>query len=387
MLIFLLIISTVSVPSAQTLPQNSDQFAEIDSLCAGFSAYLGLALPYLPEPDTIFLDAKESKGLTNKTVELLCRLDKGGKVIAVQYGADSAAVTEPVDKYLRKLRFSFRNGRALPFPQLVPVRLRFVPGRERGKAVIINCPVTAIAKNSDAMVSNSELLDRFFNLNNITPPAVFDIPPLAFKTDIHRKDGRYYTITALLKLDEAGELEDVSFPIPGMADMNHPVMMAMIRSKFTPTKIGEKPIASECLLTFRIFDNLEYPYHPDLAEASDSSLIATRRWFMRRYFNPLDISAPPLPREFPYGHMPVSGLSLKANGYARVEIIINDSGLVKGVSVKSVTEGLKGYVRDIVKRLNFYPAVDTSGRPVTFIGFVRMEIGRNREVVYNPEWR
>ncbi|MCK5125141.1 MAG: hypothetical protein KAR42_02700 [candidate division Zixibacteria bacterium] len=356
----------------------------VDSINSQVGQYLGLALPY-HKRDVIELDLKKSEGLKSRTVQILLQVDKKGKVKDISYNADSAAYIKPIQKHLKKLKFKFLDGMPISFPQKIPVIIKYKPIFKSGKKVTLDFPVNFNVE-TDNYESNRFLLALYFEHNNIAPPEVVALPPLSYPADVHEKSGRYLTISAKIKLSKTGELEDIQFPLENMKTGTHQVFTALLNASFEPFLINNEPRPCEFFLTFRIFDNLKYPYLPKIDVKNDSTAFHSELYFVTSYFNSGDISIFALPREFPELVIPASGLSVEVYGEGLAEVVIDEDGRITGISTLRATGNMGGYIRDIMLRLNFYPAVNSRGEPIAFFGRIRLGIDYMNKVVYFPEW-
>jgi hypothetical protein len=168
--------------------------------------------------------------------------------------------------------------------------------------------------------------------------------------------------------------------------MAHQVHVALMRAGFSPARIKGEPVATEFLVTFRIFDNISYPFSP--LQEPDSSLPQplTADYFMTYYYSENDISLYPLPRKRARGYIRAPQFADEPPGFANVLIGLDQTGTLVHVGVLRVRTGLRRAAAEVTRLITWYPAVNNRGEPVSFSGMVRLEFRGEPEIVYIPEW-
>ncbi len=366
----------ISIPALLLM---TSLLAAQDDKIPGFSPYMGLSVPYPETIPELTVEPPGDRRITNGFRTARIVVDAQGKVRDLVFSEDSAYWFEPLVNKREEIRFGFSEGRKLKDTLKVPVQLEYY-GPAQNKSVRLHFPV------SQDIVSNKPLLEEFFDINNIKPPAVIDLPPVNCKVDRAKREPDYLTITALVSLDENGELLDLAYPIPGQDQMTHRIHVALINAEFEPARINGQPFACNFLLTFRIFDNIGYPFSPFQPHDSMRTPVVTEKYFMTRYFNHRDISVPALPRRFASGTILSPEYGRRVHGWLVAEIGINTEGRVSFVSVHHRKTKRASAAREVLMTTTWYPAADWRGKAKLFSGNVRLEFNRTRNVVYIPEW-
>jgi hypothetical protein len=262
----------------------------------------------------------------------------------------------------------------------LPVELHFKGKTFETKKVEMRFPIRP------DQTSDPDLLMWLFEANSVLPPEPTRLPPIYYNVHPERKDSPYHTVSALLSLDEGGDLLEVTFPIKGQDIMTHPVLITLIGGEFEPAFINGEPIASKFILTFRIFDNLKYPISSLYETDSINAENATRKHFLTQYYSTKDISIYPLPRKYPFGSIHSAKLGQGSGGFADLKINIDPEGMVSGVFVLRASSGLRDKARDIIRLTRWYPAINYLGENQGFSGKVRLQFDGSTRVVYIPEW-
>jgi len=346
---------------------------------AQVTLYLGLSIPY-PESIPSLKASLKDRLVKSRSTVIYFAVDKKGSVKKVEYPADSAAVFEPLLKDLKKIKFQFLEGRDLEFPLTVPVEVTFASSDREHGAIGLKLPV------SPEIISEPELLARLFERNGVEAPQVIELQPLYYRVASPRDGPDYSTVTARVFLDEKGELQDITYPIPGQSANSHQVQMALMNARFGPAKIKSQPAACDFLLTFRIFTNLKYPFSPLQAPDSTAAPPFTARYFMTPYFNAADIGVPALPRIHGAGQIQAANLGLGRTGIAELLVRIDSTGSASSVKVLKGTPGIDDRAGQAVRLINWYPARDCRGAARSFAGKISMTFDGSTRIVYIPEW-
>jgi hypothetical protein len=256
-----------------------------------------------------------------------------------------------------------------------------VPGiARREDSLALTFPV------SQEALTDSVLLNEYFQLNGIQAPRVTHLPPVTYVFDIYDTAARYSTVTMQVSLDKSGELQDITYPNPAQSDMAHQVHMAVMNASFAPARIGGEPMAAEFLLTFRIFKNIDYPFSPHQPEDTARPQPVTARYFMTQYYNENDISLHPLPHKHAQGFIRGSKFRQSPSGFADVLIAIDSAGKPERIVVRRCSSGLREAAYKAARLISWYPAMTSSGATAAFTGQIRLEFSGTSNVVYIPEW-
>jgi hypothetical protein len=370
------LILTILCLHASVLPAQADQ-----TPVPGFSPYLGMAVPYPADTLTrTIATGGNNPELPYRSVVVTLLIDSAGNVLDLKYPPDSADFARPVETILKSARYQFTGGNQLPSPVMLPVGVSYRALTKDTLEVVFRFPLGA------DQVPDTTLLYRLFSLNGVTPPEVIALPPLFYRVDSTRDTLEYLVITAQVTLDERGELTDLAFPVPGHDRMTHTVHAALIRARFKPATLGGQLIPCQFLLTFRLFDNLRYPYSPFDPPDSGASLPMTTRYFMTRYFSDADFSIIPLPRNYPSRYLLTPRYGTNRIGNAKISITISTAGIVVSQSLRTVTPEVTAEARTLVRLIQWYPALNRAGQAVEYTGMVSLTFDGSAEVVYIPEW-
>ncbi len=345
---------------------------------SGIVRYLGLAVPY---PDTLLENPEVPAGggvRFPETVRAWLTVDSSGTTRTVTCADDSAVYIDPVRAELEALHFSFTPGIDISPTLSIPVTINFSGRTTTGWNVKMLFPVSA------EQATDSVLLKEFFAANGVEPPRITAMMPIKYGIAFDQEKLRYWTITAQVSLDAEGDLMDITYPIAGQDAMRHPVQMALIRAEYTPTRLKGKPLATDFLVTFRIFDNIKYPFSPlDLTDTADVPLAA--RYFMTYYYNENDISLYPIPRR-PADQTLQSSQLGRLTGFAEVTVDIDTAGTVTGARVGRTVERTRHAAYKAARLLQWYPAIDVRSQPTDFTGEIRFDFVGSPKIVYIPEW-
>lgn len=354
-------------------------YAEGDSASA-VTPFLGLSLPY---PDTIpswVVKPKAGLLLKNPSVPITLMITGDGRVTDIQYAPDLVDRVDAIKNQLESLRFRYTSGKAVPFPAALPIEVSFSvrsPGEWRAEP---RFPIRP------GLMSDSTLLRLLLEKNGIKPPAIVALPPVFYQPDPLLKNPDYLTITARVRIDDSGKLVDIAYPIRGQDRMTHQVQIALMNARFMPLFNNGRASPAEFLLTFRIFDNLQYPYSPLATSDSTDTPPLTARYFLTQSYCANDVSVPPLPRNHPKGYIHTAAFGKKRIGVAKAKVTIDETGAVISVLPLTASPAVSSIVRDVIRLTTWYPAVNAAGERNRYSGTVRIQFDGTPQVVYNPEW-
>ncbi|MDD4051578.1 MAG: hypothetical protein PHR28_06740 [candidate division Zixibacteria bacterium] len=352
--------------------------SEIDR--PSMAPYLGLAVPV---PDTIPALTAPPSGtpyISGGSYALSLVVDKKGHVKKLRYPSDSADYYAPVKEIYKQFHFRFLDGAKIGFPLSVPVTLEYSHAVAKARKVSLRFPIAADS------ISDILLLTRFFAENKIIPPTVAFLPPVYYRMPSDWKAADCPTITARVFLDAEGKLENLDFPFPGGEGMTHPVQAALIHAALTPARKNGKPFPCGFYVTFRIFDNLKYPFTPFRPADSTRTTPITGKYFMTTYFNDRDIAIFPLPRRFASGVISAGTSPQGIIGTVRAGITIGPDGVPGRIDVDGGQRPLTDAARKAVRLTEWYPARNNRGEAVWFSGRMTITLDGSARIVYIPEW-
>lgn len=341
--------------------------------------YLGLAVPYPGNSPDEPIAIASDKPISPDKLRIWMKIDSAGHVVDISSTDSADGLIAPVKDDLRALRFRFTPGKPLPQPLSVPVDILYSGSQADGWSAHISFPV------SPQFTTDSILLKDFFAANGVAPPRIISLMPIDYQIDDRTDSLRYWTITAQVSLDSNGSLQDITYPIAGQDEMRHQVHMALIHAGYSPARLHEKPIATEFLVTFRIFDNIKYPFSP-FEETDSAKTPITSRYFMTYYYSENDISLSPLPRNHAKGYITARKFGEGKHGISDVMVDIDQDGRVTRAAMTRTRAGLQGAATRAVRLIRWYPAIDTRGQPTEFTGPIGFEFDGTSKIVYIPEW-
>jgi len=342
--------------------------------------YFGLAVPY---PDHIPVLVRSDSAVAEigrRVYELNLTVDSTGAVRDMEYSSGSVFPFPSIVDEIKNIRFQFLPGRTVSSPHIVPISVTTPGIRRRQDTLSLSFPV------SEVITTDSVLLGKYFAVNGIEPPRVTDMPPVTYVFDIFDTTARCWTVTMQVFLDRDGQLLNIAYPNPRQAEMAHQVHIAAMHASFAPARIRGEPFAADFLLTFRIFDNLDYPFSPFKAADSTRPRPITARYFLTHYYNENDISIFPLPQKHAQGFIRGAKFAEYPPGLAEIVIAIDSAGKIERAVVMRSTAGIRLAASEAVWLTSWYPAVVASGETTAFTGKMRLEFTGSSKIVYIPEW-
>jgi hypothetical protein len=347
---------------------------------AGIESYLGFAVPHPRAETEMIYTVEDARILLVRDIFVTMIIGESGKIKGLTGPVDSIPELKPLFKRLKKIRFEFSEGRSVADSIIIPavISLKRLPTGEMSAE--LKLPIDSGNK------SDSVLLGEFYRANGISPPVITSLPPIFYKVHPGNENPGLLTITAWITLDADGNLIEVSFPIAGQDEMTHAVFMGLMNATFGPAAINGEPFATGFLVTFRIFDNIKYPFSPTQAPDTSKAPIITEQYFMTTYYNRNDISVPPLPRKHPGGLIRSDKYGRSGAGFARARVLIDTTGQIVSVSVLSAAPGLVGTVPAALRLATWYPATNAEQKVTAFSGEIILKFEASSQIRYSPVW-
>ncbi len=197
-------------------------------------------------------------------------------------------------------------------------------------------------------------------------------------------------------MDNQGKMTDLIYPDGAIGD--HYLHLALMDAEYQPLIIRGVAVATDLPLIFRMFDNLKYPFSPtdrptlsaDSADSADTIKTPpkpiTASHFMKLDYNRSDLSLPPLPRKHPYNYINSAPLGGRLSGDFFVNIGIDSTGWITSISIPRASSEAREIVQKTIKLIRWYPALDSNGLPVRFLGQISLHFDKSPKIVYNAEW-
>jgi hypothetical protein len=348
-----------------------------------FKPYLQLAIP-IPKENYDFLSGRSGqRRFQHSLYTILLHVDKKGRVEHIEYPEELTADGQDWNEPLGDVKFNFLNGTMLDFPIIVPVKMS-ITGSVSGDFVRFRFPI------SQSLRTIPHLMDQFFELNGVQFPRVIDFWPVAYMVDTKRLENVFPTVTALVEIDSTGDLKDLHYPIKGQDQSTHQIHVALINAQYEPARIQDKPIPSEFILVFRIYDKIEYPFSPTRPKDTIAPFAGAEDFFMSQFYSFDDILTVPVPRNHRDGKVASKEYGEKFNSRRRYSIIIDTAGNVDMVHLMSDSprrsEKVVAAGEKILSQISWYPAVNKEGNYTRFAGQVILIFDGTHQVVYIPEW-
>jgi hypothetical protein len=370
--VFLFLLAFASVLAADDSAVSGGEWATEE--------FLGYAVPR-PQPyDSIFVAFDQPSKLRDTTVTVRLVVTDRGRTKKAEIVDAQDDTFDPIKKPLEKLRFDMSDGERIGKKLTLPLRVSILRSLDGPHFVRVRFPF-----GPDGY-SDTTLVKSFFALNGIQPPDIETFPGIFYHPQTSDSNFAYPVIVAAVRVSADGTLEDIAFPVPGCDKNTHPVQAALMSSRYKPGIHDGKTRIATLYIVFRFFDNLPYPINPlSPRDSTSAPLPNSVNYFMRRQFSPSDLSCPPVIRFPGDGLLPFS--DIRGRGSANMIATLDSAGYVSRVSLRSVSEAFRGEVQKLMRRTNWYPAMDKQGRFVEYTGQIMATVRLPIYIVISPEWQ
>lgn len=262
---------------------------------------------------------------------------------------------------------------------VVPVRVLFRPGFG---FVDLEFPL-----DSTGAIVDRILYDSLVTLNGITPPRLAKFS--SYHCGLSYKDKISVPPFILFKVssDTMGRITDAKLVKSTMPSLTSQLQSAVRWSSLSPPKKDGRGIASNPYIAIFFFPGINYPTRPFIADSNAQFSSQLERSQLRMIPDSSKYLFLPVPKNPPYDSLYLRG----DQGVGGLEMLTSFIQIDStGESAIHFPPGLtalgRSQLREVSSSLKFYPALDFSGRPVTYYGTVRLEFTDSTLVRIQYDW-
>ena len=276
--------------------------------------------------------------------------------------------------------------------------LDFNPGRIDGAATPFILPSLAVFHNKtghpgldlvfpydgETDDKNGDLINDALTVNGIIPPGIVRFPSYYCRCAEMEAEGGYHYAVFQLDVDSSGSLldyEPLSTSNRALADMLGTVLRY---AEYSPAIRQGQALSSRFYLIVRFFPEIHYPTADWPSVAQSSLLFENYRLETAVYLD--SIPFPPVPVNLPGGIMNGEHI-LPAHDAMTARIGIDTLGQVDYISPGTSLPGVVySDLRNILRRLRFYPARDIHGRLEYFNGDLELDTNNSEKIRIVAKW-
>lgn len=339
------------------------------------AAYLGFA-PAYPPPDLLLERKDPLLPITQDSLVWLTLL-VDAKGHPTGFTADTlydSAVTKHLMQFFEPARLTpaAREGRAIASALRLHIRIR-----PNGLAPMVFWPV-----GSDGLVMDQTLFEQTVRSNDVLPPSLRTFP--SYHGDIKRKDSLtvYPFVLIRVDLDSAGVPTAITPLRSTYGGFDQLLYTACNWATYTPALVQGRAVPSTVYVFVAFLANVSYPTRP-LDFAMPLPLRDALR--VRTLYDTLGPLAPAIPRFIADDSLLMEGNPGITNGEGAVLCLVDTLGRARAARV-AVTTNLQPRLQRLVSQLEYYPALDHSGRPFGFVGPLRVRFTGSAYVRINVLW-
>lgn len=341
-------------------------------------ALYGFEIPY-PKELTSDLPAGLIPFIADKRmVPVTLMIDAKGSVTEVR--ADDPSDSILVHYYrdnLKRINFEPARVDGKKSALLLPLILQFEPNRK--------LPYLYLPVDSNLTISDLDLYLKTFEINEVTLPSLETFP--SYFCDLEWSDSLTLLpyILLSLKLDVEGELTEVEIVSTNYQTFALQLKSATLSAEFKPLYVNGQPRASSCFLLISFFSPLTYPTEIwKRSSLADYSIL--QRSQIRLLPDTVGLLTKPLPQFFPPNTVTVAGKHISFSDTVIAAVMINREGELSVFRYGKVAPQVRQGIKKLSKAINFFPAMDYSGKPRDFYGLARFIFSNSATIRIEYLW-
>ena len=339
----------------------------------GFSPAIPDSLPYFTtETDLPEFDHR-------RTVLVLMSIDESGRVSEARPDdPGDTTLMSYVHSYLKSLTFQPARFADAAEASVLPLLARITPRVKKPEFIF---PV-----NSDYTVEDRDLYMKAITLSGIEPPKVSRFPSYFSTVTQPDSAGTYPFMVFKVSLDSTGRLVDFSDEIIAESKYADQLRSALLYAEFSPALARGKPVAADAYLMISFLPHLSYPSRTWPPAAVDSASLKEQ---IRVRLIPAKVGllSKPVPVRHNAFRMASGGQPAYFIGTMCLGFTVDTLGNVAFQHTTIVRREIFEYIRRIVGKWRFYPALDWNGRPVPFYGEMLLDFDTSEFIRIRYLWR
>ena len=326
----------------------------------------GFSLPY-PKSIPMFSTNQQSLYFNmEKQIPITLKIDKKGKVkkIIPEKKEDSLFV-KYVFNYLNNIQFEPALNHNKQVSSKLPLIIQFQPR--------VYTPDFYFPVNDSLIINDRDLYIKAFRVNEIEAPALISFP--SFFGDLKATDSFkiYPVILFKISLDKSGKVTNIENDLSTYPAFTEQLKSAILYAKFSSAKVKGKAVPSETYLLISFFPSNNYPTKEwSLATCQSMKLIEC---FQVRIF-PAKVAllSKPIPKRVPATTYSSNLLPLYVGEEGSVFINIDTLGIPFIRHISKFNNLAKGKVKQFIRRMRFFPALDYQSKPQPFSGLIKISL-------------
>ncbi|MDZ4724282.1 MAG: hypothetical protein SGI97_10320 [candidate division Zixibacteria bacterium] len=277
--------------------------------------------------------------------------------------------------------------------------LTFEPGRFKGKKKKQILPLKALMKagtqlprliapvRSDSTIEDFRLYMRACLMNKVNFATLDSFPSYFFPARKKDTSSNLHYVLLEVDLDAKGKLTGARTMLSSLEPLGAQILNAANWSRYSPLKIEKKFTASKNYCVVSFYPNLDYPtniWTRSENEKGDSSLSAC--WRIRFLPDTLGYMCLPVPMNAASGKLTYNVRDVQFSGQRTVQIVIDSTGYPVVTRPQRGETDIERITREVIDLLRFYPALNFTGEPKQFRGFVELSFEQSSAIGLKFDW-
>lgn len=262
--------------------------------------------------------------------------------------------------------------------QLLPVRLRCIPGQRYARLIL---PVS-----HEQIIQDRELYRKNLELNGIQLPFISFFP--SYFHTLRPSDSIivYPFLLINLKLDTEGQPIDIQPIVGTVPSFEQQLLAASNWAKYRTAISRGEAVASDNLLLISLFSEVSYPSQPIQIEDTAAKADFFNSLRLQLVLDTSDLLSFPLPRRYSNGFANQAAAKGRFYGDIYVRILVDSLGRGRLFKLDNRPVAVHKLCEWIVDRERYYPAIGVNARPRPFLGTALFRFDGSTKVRIEYDW-
>ncbi|RKX29347.1 MAG: hypothetical protein DRP47_01970 [Candidatus Zixiibacteriota bacterium] len=340
---------------------------------------LGFSPSFPKDTLTAFKPPSNPPYLTREQrIMVIVQVDEHGQVTSVK-AEDSlnAPIAAYVRDYIMELPFQSALFNAEPVTSILPALVTMQPNRKY--------PDFTFPVDAGGAVTDRELYFRTYGCNEIHLPVLNTFPK--YFCDLPSEDSANLYSFVLLKvsLDEHGQPLDIQEVLSTYSPCSQTTASAALWAEYSSAQIKGAIVPSECFVVVSWFREIAFSLGQWRLTDADT-LPPLQRWRVELLADTVGLMHKPLPRSAGNLEVTSSERRFATNDTVSAVLSIDTSGTVSIRRFSKTSREIHQAIRELGKKLSFYPARDYTGHPKQFTGLVYLIFENSGKIRIDCQW-
>jgi hypothetical protein len=263
----------------------------------------------------------------------------------------------------------------------LPMRLPVILTQRRGARY----PAFSFPVNVWQEIDDRLLYQQALELNGVIVAGTVSFPEYFYKPSDGELEHRVRYVTADVYLDSTGLPTNIELVQSTSPQVTSQILAAMNWAEYRPLSVRGHHIPAIIRQTVFLYPSLTYPPPIWRVDALDT-LNMFHRSRIQSAFDTIGLYHRPVPVSAHRGEVVLNKLEDRFTGVATVKIVIDTLGHATALSSLGISTAMRRATSSAVDQIEFLPALDFGGNPVSFQGYIDLSFSTSKIVRIRCRW-